>query len=184
MPQELLPCLEFGCGPSFPHSWSSQAEGCYHHPPGPPGPGWLHVCGSWPLAHLPCRRGVHRPMDQREDVFPGLFPGVLSRRLRPCWKAVRSDLPGLASGGWRLNPHGHLKKVRALWTSSGTSLPVGMPLHLLFISHCPPRITRRLVWPSVSFWSRELFLPPWKGVGWVLSESWTNLICSGKRVWL
>ena len=54
---------------------------------------------------------------------------------------MKSDLPGLTSGGWQLNPHGHLKKVRALWTSSGISLPVGVPPHLLFVSHHPPRIT-------------------------------------------
>ena len=56
-----------------------------------------------------------------------------------------------------MDPHGHLKKVWALWTSSGASLPVGVPPHLLFVSHCPPRITQRLVWPSVSFQSLELF---------------------------
>ena len=33
-------------------------------------------------------------MDQREDVFPGPFPGVLSRNLRPCWKAVKPRLAG------------------------------------------------------------------------------------------
>ena len=91
--------------------------------------------------------------------FPGLCPGVLSQSLKPCWKAVKSDLLGLTSGGWGLNPHGHLKKVRALWTSSGISLPVGVPPHLLFISHCFPRIT----WRLVSFQSLELFLPLQKG---------------------
>ena len=63
---------------------------------------------------------------------------------------MRSDLAGLTSRGWQLNPHGHPKKVQALWTSSGASLPVDMPLHLLFVSHHPPRITRRLVSLSVS----------------------------------
>ena len=165
MPQVLLPRPESGYRLSFPYPWSSRAEGCYHHPPGRPSPGWLHVCGSWPLARPPCWRGVHRPTDRREDVFPRLSPSVLSRSLRPCWKAVKSDLLGLTSGGWGWNLHGHLKKVRALWTSSGTSLPVGVPPHLLFVSHHPPRITRPLVWPSVSFRSLELFSPLWKGDG-------------------
>ena len=52
---------------------------------------------------------------------------------------MRSNLLGLTSRGWRLNPHGHSKKVRALWTSSSASLPVDVPLHLLFISHRPPQ---------------------------------------------
>ena len=38
-----------------------------------------------------------------------------------------------------MNPHGHLKKVWALWTSSGISLPVGVPPHLLFVSHRSPQ---------------------------------------------
>ena len=117
------------------------------------------------LAHLPGRKGVHHPSRQWDGVFPRLCPGVLSLSLEPCRKAVKSDLLELASGGWRLNPHGHLEKVRALWTSSDVSLPVGMPPHLLFILHCSPRITRWLVWPSVSFRSLELFLPLRKGDG-------------------
>ena len=98
----------------FLHSLSFRAEGYYHHPPGPPGPGSVHVCSSWPLARPPCQRGVHHLMDRREEVFPVTSPGILSRNLRPGWKAVRSDLPGLTSGGWRLILHGHLRRVRAL----------------------------------------------------------------------
>ena len=58
-----------------------------------------------------------------------------------------------------MNPHGHLKKVRALWTSSGTSLPVCVPPHLLFLLPHPPRITQQLVWPIgvISSQSLELF---------------------------
>ena len=121
-----------------------------------------------------------------EGCFPRPFPGVLSQNLRPCWMAVKPDLQGLALGGWQLNPHGHPKKVRALWTSSSTSLPVCAPPHLLFLLPHPPRITRRLVWPIgvISSQSLELFLPLRKGDGWILSESWMNPICSCKRVWL
>ena len=35
--------------------------------------GGFTFVGSWPLAHPPCRRGVHHPT-RWEDVFPGLFP--------------------------------------------------------------------------------------------------------------
>ena len=56
--------------------------------------------------------------------FPRTFSRCFDPELEALRKAVKPDLRGLALGGWRLNPHGHPKKVRALWTSSGTSLPV------------------------------------------------------------
>ena len=99
-----------------------------------------------------------------QTVGINLAPGIWSRNLKHRWEAVRPDLQGLTSGGWQLNPRGHLKKVWALWTSSSTSLPVSVPPHLLFFLPRPPRITWWLVWliGVVSSRSLELFSQLWR----------------------
>ena len=116
--------------------------------------------------------------------FPRTFSQCFEPELEALLEGCETRLAGACFRRLRLNPHGHPKKVRALWTSSGASLPVCTPPHILFLLPRPPRITKRLVWPIgvISSRSLELFLPLWKGDGWILSESWTKPVCSGKWV--
>ena len=115
----------------------------------------------------------------------GCFPRSFEPELEALLEGCETGLAGahfrrlVIESSW--SPKESMGSVDFFWRfssslhASASSFPLASP---------PPRITWWLVWliGVISSRSLELFLPLRKGEGWILSESWTNSVRSGKWV--